>query len=358
MAKDGVSRSQIQTLVLLTGTGLGIYICFRMAAPFVSSLVWALALAVLLAPLQRWLESKLKRPGLAALICALLVGLGVVLIATFVGQRLVIESVKGADIIRAKVESGEWRKAIETQPRLAPVAEWLEKQLDLAGIVKTLAAWLTTAAGSVLKGSLVPLIEFGLSLYLFFYFVRDRQSALRSVRSMVPLSRPEMDHVSVRVADSIRAIVYGTLTVSALQGLLGGLMFWWLGLPAALVWGVMMALLAIVPVLGAFVVWIPAAIFLALEGSWGKALILVLWGLFVVGTVDNLLRPILVGNRLKLHTVLVFLSVVGGLLLFGTCGLILGPVVLTITTELLEIWHKRVAREAKAHEAPDVDSAA
>jgi predicted PurR-regulated permease PerM len=104
-----------------------------------------------------------------------------------------------------------------------------------------------------------------------------------------------------------------------------------------------MALLAVVPMVGAFVVWIPAALFLLSEGSWGKALVLALWGMLVVGTIDNLLRPILVGNRLKLHTVLTFMSVVGGMILFGAAGLILGPVVLTVTTELLEIWSSRDA---------------
>ena len=130
-------------------------------------------------------------------------------------------------------------------------------------------------------------------------------------------------------------------------------MFWWLGLSAPLLWGVVMALLAVVPVLGAFVVWIPAALFLALEGSWGKALILTLWGMIVVGTIDNLLRPILVGNRLKLHTVLAFMSVVGGLILFGPAGLILGPVALTVTTVLLEIWPSRTTAEAVVRVEPE-----
>ncbi len=158
---------------------------------------------------------------------------------------------------------------------------------------------------------------------------------------MSPLSQAEINRLFGRVADTVYATVYGTLTVSAVQGLLGGLMFWWLGLPAPLFWGVVMALLAAVPVVGAFVVWIPAALFLALEGSWGKALILTAWGGLVVGTIDNLLRPILVGKRLKLHTILAFISVVGGLILFGPSGLILGPVGLTVTTELLEIWRHR-----------------
>lgn len=107
-----------------------------------------------------------------------------------------------------------------------------------------------------------------------------------------------------------------------------------------------MTLLAVVPVLGAFIVWIPAALFLLLEGSWGKALILTLWGMIVVGGIDNLLRPMLVGNRLKLHTILAFMSVVGGLVLFGPSGLILGPVILTVTTVLLEIWRTRTAPAA------------
>jgi predicted PurR-regulated permease PerM len=118
-------------------------------------------------------------------------------------------------------------------------------------------------------------------------------------------------------------------------------MFWWLGLPAPLLWGLVMAILAVVPVLGAFIVWVPAALFLVVEGSWGKALILTIWGVVVVGGIDNLLLPYLVGNRLKLHTILAFISVVGGLILFGASGLILGPVVLTITQVLLEIWRDR-----------------
>jgi len=114
-----------------------------------------------------------------------------------------------------------------------------------------------------------------------------------------------------------------------------------------------MAALAVVPVLGAFVVWIPAALFLAMEGSWGRALILAVWGGLVVSTIDNLLRPILVGNRLKLHTVLAFIALVGGLIAFGASGLILGPVVLTVTMVLLRIWRVRTAVENVEPVGPD-----
>lgn len=338
---DWGSRNHIHALVLMLATALGAYLCYRLALPFLPALVWALALAVLFTPLQQRLESKLKRPGLAAAVCVVVVGLIVAVPATFVAQRLIMESAKGAEIVKAKTESGAWRKALEAQPRLAPVADWIERKVDLTGTAQTLATWLTTSAGAILKGSVVQVIGFCLTFYLLFYFLRDRRAALQSLRTLSPLSPAQMDRMFVRVTDTIFATVYGTLAVAAVQGLLGGLMFWWLGLPAALLWGVVMALLAVVPVLGAFVVWIPAALFLALEGSWGKAVLLVVWGAVVVSGIDNLLYPMLVGNRLKMHTVLAFISLVGGLILFGPSGLILGPVALTITTVLLEIWRHK-----------------
>lgn len=170
---------------------------------------------------------------------------------------------------------------------------------------------------------------------------------------MVPLSEPETYEVFRRINDTIHATVYGTLVVAAVQGFLGGLMFWILGLPASLLWGTLMTLLAIVPILGAFVVWVPAAIFLGLEGSWGKVLILTAWGLGVVSLIDNLLYPILVGQRLRLHTLPVFIAIVGGLALFGSSGLILGPVILAITVALVEIWRRRTAGGRAAEAAVD-----
>lgn len=338
----------IRPLLLLAVTALGLYGCYRLALPFVPALAWALALAVLFAPLQRRLEAKLKRPSLAATVAVILIGLTVVVPATFVGQQLVQQAASGAESVAAKVSSGEWRQALAARPRLAAAAEWVEQRVDLPGSAKSFAAWLSAGAGRLLRGSVFQLIGFGLTFYLLFFFLRDRVEVLRSVRALVPLSEAELDTLFARISDTIHATIYGALAVSAVQGLLGGLMFWWLGLSAPLLWGVVMALLAVVPMLGAFVVWIPAALLLALEGSWGKALILTLWGMLVVGTVDNLLRPILVGRRLRLHTVLAFISVVGGLVVFGPAGLVLGPLTLTITGGLLEVWRHRTAPAAVA----------
>lgn len=265
----------------------------------------------------------------------------VVIPALLIGQQLVLQAAKGAEVISSNVESGDWRRAVEAQPLLAPLAARLEQLIDVPGTVQILTRQVTVMTGAVLKGSAVQLVSFCLIFYVLFFFLRDRAALLQAIRSVVPLTQQEADLLLERVAGTVHAMIYGTLVVASIQGLLGGLMFWWLDLSAPLLWGTVMAGFSIVPVLGAFVVWIPGALFLALEGQWASALVLALWGIFVVSTIDNLLRPILVGKRLKMHTVLVFISVVGGLVVFGAAGLILGPVTLTTTAALLEIRDRR-----------------
>jgi predicted PurR-regulated permease PerM len=345
--QDWASASHMRTMVLMAATAIGMYLSYRMAVPFLSAMAGAFALAVVFMPLQRWLESKLHpyshgfAKNIAALIAVLAIAAIVFVPAVFVGQRLATQVIAGADLVQAKVESGEWQQTLAAQPALAQLAERVEAELDLPEASKDFTSWLSTSAASLLKRSVLQIIGFALTFYLLFFFLRDREIALRELTALSPLTAAEMQHLYQRVSDTVYATVFGTLTVAGVQGLLGGFMFWCLGLPAAFLWGLVMALLSVVPVLGSFIVWVPAALFLALDGSWGKALILAMWGLLVVGTVDNLLRPVLVGSRLKQHTLLAFLSVVGGLLVFGASGLILGPLVLTLTLVLLEVWAER-----------------
>ena len=337
---DWASPGHVHALLLMAATGIGIYLCYRVAAPFLPAFAWALALAVLFTPLQVRLEKKLKWPSVAAGLSVSVIGLIVVIPLTFAVQSLVVQAAHGAKLVESNIQTGEWRRALEKQPFLQPMAETIEKHLDLPGAINALSTWLSGIAMSLLKGSVFQVVEFGITFYLLFFLLRDRQIALKLLRSLSPLSSVEISELFARVADTIHATIYGTLFVASIQGFLGGIMFWWLGLPSPLLWGVVMALLAMIPMVGSLFVWLPAAMFLAIEGNWGKALILVLWGMMVVGTIDNLIRPILVGNRLKLHTALAFISVVGGLLVFGPAGLVLGPVTLAVTQSLLNVWPK------------------
>jgi len=136
----------------------------------------------------------------------------------------------------------------------------------------------------------------------------------------------------------VGASVYGVFTIAIVQGTLGGLAFWILGLPSAIVWGVAMIFLSMIPMLGAFIVWVPAAIYLFATGHYVKGVVLVLWGTLVIGMIDNFLRPKLVGGRTKLHELLIFFAVLGGLQVFGVLGIVLGPVVLAITLALVDVF--------------------
>ena len=342
-ANKWAPRRLTHALVLLLATLGGVYICYLLAVPFLSALTWALVLAVLFASIHQAIEARLRRPNLSATISVLMVALIVVVPATFVVERLISEAAKGAVVIQAQVEGGAWRNPIDAHPWIAPIDKWIEKQIDLPAIFGNVASWLTNTGASFVRGSVVQFLGVVFTFYLLFYFLRDRRLALEMLRNLSPLSQGEMDRLFNQIVDTVHATIYGTVVVAGVQGTLGGLMFWWLGLPTPLLWGLVMALLAVVPVLGAFIVWIPASIFLALGGSWEKAIVLVLWGVLVVSTIDNVLYPMLVGNRLKLHTVPAFISLVGGLTVFGPAGIVLGPMAVTTTMMLLEIWRTRIA---------------
>lgn len=332
--------------VLMAATVAGVYVCYRLVLPFVPAFAWALTLAVLFAPAQRWNEARLKRPNLAAGISVTMVATIVILPGLLVAGRLIDEAARGTIAITAAIDSGQWQQVMGAHPRIAPLAGWIERQLDLPALIGGAAAWLTNTSASLVRGSIEHAFAFLLTFYFLFYFLRDRRMALASLLNLSPLSQSEMDDIAVRAADTIHATFYGTIVCAAVQGALGGVMFWWLGLSAPLLWGVIMGLLAIVPVFGPFVVWIPAAAVLALDGYWGKALLLSVWGSVVVGGIDNVLYPMLVGNRLRLHTVPAFVSVVGGLVVFGASGVILGPLAVTVTLSLLEIWRVRTSTRA------------
>ena len=332
---------RVRALALAAATIAGIVVCVLLTAPFLGALAWALALAILFAPLHARIETRLKHPNVGAMVSVVTLALIVAVPATFVAERLIEEAATSAAFIQTKVASGAVQRVLDAHPSIAPIGKWIEQQIDLPAMMASLAAWLSNVGASFVRGSVVQVLEVVLTFYLLFYFLRDRQAAQRLIHDLLPLTRVETDRLFGRVVDTVQATIYGTVAVAAVQGTLGGLMFWFLGLPTPLLWGLVMGLLSVVPVLGAFVVWIPAAILLALDGSWGKAVVLAVWGAVVVGGIDNVLRPMLVGNRLRLHTVPAFISMIGGLVLFGASGFILGPLAVTVTMLLVEIWASR-----------------
>lgn len=327
---------------LIAVTVLGLFLSWLITAPFLGPLTSAIALAVIVLPLHRRIEIRVKHAGAAAALTVVATAIVVIGPVLFVGERLLAEATSAARLLSDSANSGAWRNMIADHSGLASAAAWIEAQINLPRTAETAIAWLTGSATSLVQGSGAQLVGVLITFYFLFYFLRDRRQALAAVAVLSPLGKSDMIALTARVAGTIRATVYGTLVVAMIQGWLGGLMFWWLGLPTPLLWGIVMGLLAIIPVLGAFIIWIPAAIFLLMTGHEGQALILILWGTIVVGGIDNLIYPILVGNRMKMHTVPTFIALVGGLIVFGVPGLILGPVVLTVTMFLVGYWRASI----------------
>jgi len=313
-------------------------LCYFMIEPFLGSLTSAVALAVVMVPMQRALEARRWPPSLAALATVATAILILALPIGLVGGRLVTETINVATAIEAFVRTGEWQTFLDTNPWLARAARWVTEQVDLPAIATSLSGWATGFVTSIVQASGSQIASTIIALYMLFFALRDRRLALTFMTRISPLSALEMTALNQDIAQTIRATLMGTVLVALIQGTLGGLMFAFLGLPSPLLWGLVMGMAAIVPVLGTFLVWLPAALFLFLTGNVWEATVLVLWGFIVIGSIDNLLYPILVGNRLRTHTIPTFIALVGGLWVFGPAGLVIGPVVFTVALFLLDYW--------------------
>jgi len=337
------THTRVRGIALVGLAVLGIYLCYRLAQPCIPSLVWAGALAVMFTPMHRWIESKVKSPSMAAAFSLLLIGLLVVVPATWFAQTAAEEATLVPETIQKQIAAGKWHIDANEHPRLARMAGLVEQRVSLPENASTAVTWLNTIFSRLIKESALAAIQVCVTLYFLFYFLRDRGRVLKSIRSMLPLTDSETDTLFGRLNDTIHATLYGMVALSALQGVLGGLMFCWFGVPSPWFWAFVAGVFAFVPVLDAVVLWLPAAVYLALEGRWGEALGVAGLGTLVIRGIGNLVYPVLVHNRLHVPSVSIFVALVGGLLLFGWSGLVLGPVILTATTALLEICANRTS---------------
>jgi predicted PurR-regulated permease PerM len=335
---------RIEEAALLLVTCMALYLCWMITRPFLSAITWALALAVVGYPIHRWLERRVQ-PSLAALISVTAITI-ILLVPGFSLLRQVIsEASDNLKILAQDLTSTQLHHTTGKYLFTQKLLEWLETNFDFNQELKRVAGALAGQVPAALKGSIQFATQFAIMLVTLFYFLRDHERLIKYLDRLVPLSATEAGELFRRISETIYATLYGSVVVKVVQGLLGGLMFWILGLPAAALFGAAMAVLAMLPIVGTSIVWGPAVIVLLIHGSWIKALILLVWGALVVSLVDNLLYPILIASDLRLHTLAVFVSVFGGLIAFGVAGVVLGPVILATTVALLGVWRIRTNTE-------------
>lgn len=313
--------------------------------PFGGAVFWGVVLAIVFAPVYRWLLKKTnQKPNLASLLTLLLILVIVILPLTLVAVSLVDQIAQVVEMVR----SGELTIGMFFSKVMAALPTWAVNLLDRFNLtsLSSLQAKLTAAASQISQTVAMQAINVSLytvdfltslciMLYLLFFLLRDGATLAARIRSAVPLSRKYKQRLFNNFTTVIRATVKGNILVAIAQGALGGLAFWFLDVRAPLLWAVLMAFLSLLPAIGAALVWAPVAIYFLATGSVMEGIGLTVWGVVVIGLVDNILRPLLVGKDTKMPDYIVLFSTVGGMALFGLNGFVIGPVVAAL---FLSAW--------------------
>ncbi|CDN48153.1 AI-2E family transporter [Neorhizobium galegae] len=305
--------------------------------PFYSAILWAVVLAIIFFPLHLRMEALLGRRKNAAAALSVLICLCVVIIP---GLVVLSSLVQQGNLLYQRIDNGEIdvRRFFQELQEALPlfVRSWLERiELDSFGALQDRISPALMQGGGFFAGRALSLgqntlqffVTFGVMLYLLFFVFRDGQLLARTVRRALPLSDAHTLRFASKFTAVIHATVRGNIIIAIIQGSIGGVAFWFLGVEPALLWGVLMSFLSLLPAVGAALIWMPAAVYLVLAGFWLKAIVLVAVGALVIGLVDNLLRPPLVGRETKLPDYVVLISTIGGISLVGINGFVIGPLV-------------------------------
>jgi predicted PurR-regulated permease PerM len=334
---------QARWIAVLAATAIALYLCWLMLKPLAGVLEWAIVLVIVFYPVHRRLKTRLRRPGLSALISCLLVVVIVVLPLTLLTLAVAEELGKVVPNLPAQLSELTDRQTSV----FGKLAHWIESRFGIETLrsqefmieqVQRASAFLLglswNLAGNIVSG----IIKTFFVVFTMYYLFRDGEKIVDRLPAALPLPREQAKAIIVRTQAVVSASVYGVVTIAALQGFLGGMAFWLLGVPSPILWAVLMGFVCMIPIAGSFLVWLPLAIYLMVNGHWTKAVILIIWGAAVVSTIDNFLRPRLIRNQTRLHELFVFFSVLGGISVFGVLGIVLGPVVLAITLGLLQTF--------------------
>ncbi|WP_223533412.1 AI-2E family transporter [Pseudomonas sp. GL-RE-20] len=307
--------------------------------PFYGAVFWAVILGIVFAPLQGRLQLKFGWQRNLTSLCTLGICLVIAILPVIIISALLVQ--EGAALYKS-VESGELDIAgyvLQFKHSLPPYFQHLLDRFgmgELNGlrekIVKSAMAGgqvLASQAFSFGQGTFEFIVSIFIMLYLLFFFLRDGAELARKVRLAVPLQEQQKRRLQLKFNRVVRATVKGNLLVAITQGALGGLIFWFLDIPSVLLWAVLMAFLSLLPAVGAGIVWVPVAAFFLLTGAIWQGVVLGLFGVLVIGLVDNLLRPLLVGKdtRMPDYMILILISTLGGLAIFGLNGFVIGPLI-------------------------------
>lgn len=304
--------------------------------PVFGAVLWAVFLAIVFWPMHVRCRRLVRRPSLAALLTLLSIVVIVILPLTLVSASVVQE----ASVLFQKGKAGELQPGQYLQQVLDALPTWARAILERFGVsdipalgrragelLSRSSQFLTTTLLGFGQNTLNFLVSFFIMLYVLFFLLRDGNALASQVERAIPLHREQSRELLTTFAAVVRATVKGNVVVALIQGALGGLAFWYLEIPGAVLWGAFMALLSLLPAIGAALVWGPVALYKLFTGDMASGVGLIVWGTVVIGLIDNVVRPILVGRETSLPDYLILVATVGGIGLFGLNGFVIGPVI-------------------------------
>jgi len=332
-----------------------LYGAFLILSPFLTAITWAMILAILVYPFYAWLLRLLRgRATLAAVLVIVLITLLVIAPGFEIVWFLSDDAVALVQSVRSLLdESGkqEWL----AQPWIQQLIGWWSmisfrlidfkinwKEVLVQG-AQVASGFLVAQVKGIAQNVLMFTVNFIVALFTLFFLLRDGSEFLQKIQRLLPMDREHQQRLLKNIVDAVVAVVHGSLVVAMVQGLLAGLAYWAMGVPFSVLWGVVTAFVSLLPVGGSALVSVPASIYLFFQGENIRGIVLLVWCLGFVGMADNILKPLLIGNRLGLPVLFLFFGILGGLALFGALGIILGPALFALLRALLDLYSQEYA---------------
>ncbi len=313
---------------------------------FAYPIFWAMVIAAIFYPLYKWLNTKLKHPDLSSTITLITVFLVIVIPFSILGTLIIKQSVdlyssingNRGQILQAVQDTTRW---IQNNPITKQLnfddAFWVEK---FSQFTQTVTTFLINSATAFTQNSVTFIIMFIVMFYALFFFLRDGEKLLHKLMHLCPLGDRYEQKLYDRFTSTARATIKGNLILGAIQGGLGVLLFALTGIPGALIWGIIMMLFCVIPGLGSFIVWFPIGLITLLTGNTWQGVVILSVGALLISTIDNFLRPVLVGKDIQMHPLLVLFSTLGGIVVFGASGFVIGPIIAALFMAFWDMYEE------------------
>jgi predicted PurR-regulated permease PerM len=316
------------------------YLVYLIFAPFLGPLAWAAVIVVVSYPAYEWMARRWGATN-AAIASTAFVTLILIVPILFIMVAFVRQGVSAAQSIQAEVANGHWNWVNRVWDQIQewfPNATGDDLTTTLEKYGETAAKFVAARLGTILKNTATFIFHLGVTILAMFYFFRDGHSMVERAREILPFESAHRN----RMIDEMRSLIFASVTSSlvgaAAHGALGGLTFALTGVKAPIFWGVMMAFFSFVPIVGSALIWVPIAISLFVGGHWGRGTAVIIVCLIIVGLVDNLLRPLFISGRAEMSGLVIFISVLGGIAVFGLLGVIMGPIIVASVATLLDVY--------------------